>query len=192
LIEWLGNLDKIHHDKLHPYIINRKYDFGAIKLETADYVDYGKILGITPHEDIVKNILIEVESMPLQVCHRDFQSLNAFIKKEILRKTKIGIIDVQDMCLGPLGYDLASLLYDYKLDIPDKDINLLLKIYCFNTKRDLNQLKRCVQICSLFRMMQATGRHFKIYHKTGRKESLDRARKANKRLNELIKKLFNN
>ena len=48
--------------------------------------------------------------------HRDFQSRNVMISKE-----NIGIIDWQGARLGPLGYDLASLIIDPYSDLPSQD-----------------------------------------------------------------------
>lgn len=48
--------------------------------------------------------------------HRDFQSRNIMISDG-----KIGIIDWQGARLGPLGYDLASLLIDPYIDLPHQD-----------------------------------------------------------------------
>ena len=56
--------------------------------------------------------------------HRDFQSRNIMISDG-----KIGIIDWQGARLGPLGYDLASLLIDPYIDLPHPERNTIFEHY---------------------------------------------------------------
>ena len=56
--------------------------------------------------------------------HRDFQSRNIMISDG-----KIGILDWQGARLGPLGYDLASLLIDPYTDLPRPDRNTIFEHY---------------------------------------------------------------
>ncbi len=49
----------------------------------------------------------ELSNQPRVLCHRDFHSRNLMVHDETLY-----IIDFQDARLGPVTYDLASLLYD--------------------------------------------------------------------------------
>jgi len=67
----------------------------------------------------VSNLLIESALTQPQVCiHRDFHSRNLMI----LPDEKVGIIDFQDACLGPITYDLVSLLKDCYIDWPQQKI----------------------------------------------------------------------
>jgi len=56
--------------------------------------------------------------------HRDFQSRNLMIHKE-----KIAVIDFQGARLGPLGYDLASLLIDPYASLSHEHQKELLELY---------------------------------------------------------------
>jgi aminoglycoside/choline kinase family phosphotransferase len=61
-----------------------------------------------------KQIIETIEAQP-QVCvHRDYHSRNLLN----LKSGKVGIIDFQDACIGPLTYDLVSLLKDCYIDWP--------------------------------------------------------------------------
>jgi aminoglycoside/choline kinase family phosphotransferase len=61
--------------------------------------------------------------------HRDFQSRNI-----IICKGNIGIIDWQGGRLGPLGYDLASLLIDPYADLPSRQRNEMFQSYLLLVK----------------------------------------------------------
>ena len=58
------------------------------------------------------------------ILHRDFQSRNLMV-----HEGKIRIIDFQGARLGPLGYDLASLLIDPYVSLPIEFQNDLLSCY---------------------------------------------------------------
>ena len=54
-----------------------------------------------------EKIVLQIQSIPRVLCHRDFHSRNIMINKN-----KVYIIDHQDARMGPLQYDLVSLLED--------------------------------------------------------------------------------
>lgn len=88
--------------------------------------------------------------------YRDFQSRNI-----MLRDNKVAFIDYQGGRKGPLQYDLASLLYDAKADIPQDIRNELLDFYLDelekykDVKRD--RFKAFFSGYVLIRIMQAMG-----------------------------------
>lgn len=51
-------------------------------------------------------------SQPQVLVHRDFHSRNIMVRKEQSGAEELGLIDFQDMVLGPITYDLVSLLRD--------------------------------------------------------------------------------
>jgi aminoglycoside/choline kinase family phosphotransferase len=67
---------------------------------------------------------LAASSPPEYFLHRDFQSRNLMIKDDRLR-----VLDFQGGRRGPLGYDLASLLIDPYVSLPDRLINKLLSRY---------------------------------------------------------------
>jgi len=50
-----------------------------------------------------------IASQPQVAVHLDFHSRNLMLPDEGL---PLGVIDFQDACVGPVGYDIASLIYD--------------------------------------------------------------------------------
>jgi hypothetical protein len=191
LVFWLSQLHELHiNDRVPKIIAARTYECMALKDELDDFITYSKMYGLAPNKDLINSVVSEFPSIPLSVCHRDFQSYNIFVlsdKDEPIicheDRCNVGIIDIQDMCLGPLTYDLACLLYDYKQQIDDKEKQKLMNMFAHLTKYTYNDIKRWTDTCGKARVMKSIGRHFKLYHMTGNKESFDRAMKANDYLN---------
>lgn len=57
----------------------------------------------------------EIASWPRVLCHRDFHSRNL-----MRHRARLYWIDFQDARMGPAGYDLASLLRDSYVDLPEE------------------------------------------------------------------------
>jgi aminoglycoside/choline kinase family phosphotransferase len=57
----------------------------------------------------------EIASWPRTLCHRDFHSRNLMLHQE-----RLYWIDFQDARMGPATYDLASLLKDAYVDVPEE------------------------------------------------------------------------
>lgn len=119
--------------------------------------------------------LAEMASMPENhfFLHRDFQSRNIIISND-----KIGIVDWQGARLGPLGYDLASLLIDPYTGLSAQQKDHLLNFYLlllrdYNaslvepTKRSFTYLaiQRNLQILGAFSFLTKVHKkpHFELY-----------------------------
>jgi aminoglycoside/choline kinase family phosphotransferase len=72
----------------------------------------------------------ELAAMPRVLCHRDYHSRNLMVTGGHLQ-----VIDFQDARLGPDTYDLASLLRDSYVDLPDAAFQSLLDHYLALTHR---------------------------------------------------------
>ena len=88
--------------------------------------------------------------------HRDFQSRNIIIHND-----QIYFIDFQGARMGPIQYDLASLLIDPYVDLP-QDIQRQLLVYALEKlqgrmKLDADNFKRCYRFCCLTRNLQILG-----------------------------------
>ncbi len=88
--------------------------------------------------------------------YRDFQSRNI-----MLRNNQVSFIDYQGGRKGPLQYDLASLLYDAKADIPQNTRNELLNFYLDELEKykqvNRDEFKAYYTGYVLIRIMQAMG-----------------------------------
>jgi hypothetical protein len=67
-----------------------------------------------------RDLLHKPVSAPKTWVLRDFHSPNLIWLGERQSIAKVGIIDFQDTVLGPTGYDLASLLQDARIDVPEQ------------------------------------------------------------------------
>ncbi|MGD9079542.1 MAG: sugar phosphate nucleotidyltransferase [Desulfobacterales bacterium] len=97
--------------------------------------------------------------------HRDFQSRNIMIKND-----QIYLIDFQGARMGPIQYDLASLLIDPYVGLP-QDIQTQLLAYALEILQErmtlvADNFNRCYRFCSLTRNLQILGA---FAHLTGAK-----------------------
>ena len=59
------------------------------------------------------------------LCHRDYHSRNLMVRDD----GSLAMVDIQDARLGPLGYDLASLVYDAYSDLSEEMSSRLIESY---------------------------------------------------------------
>src|SRR5690606_31186569 len=96
------------HKNLLEGLCGIKFSDTETKAIQADYVDICKTL----------------DAQAKFICHRDYHSRNLMIK---LGKMKV--IDFQDARMGPVQYDLVSLLKDSYVDLAPPIADKLLKYY---------------------------------------------------------------
>lgn len=98
------------------------------------------------------------------VCmHRDFHSKNIMI----LPDQSLGLLDFQDLMLGPITYDLMSLLKDCYVTWPEKIVETLL-IYYYQSSNKLNfksydEFVFYFDVAGLQRHLKVLGGFSKIY-----------------------------
>lgn len=144
------------------------YQFSEFSAENIDYdLNYF-------HERFLKNLINAEHELPELMLdfeflkkklletsrdfflYRDFQSRNIMLHEE-----KLYFIDYQSGRKGSLHYDLASLLYDAKADVPNELREELLESYINELKMyidtDSNQFKYYFRYFVLIRILQAMG-----------------------------------
>jgi N-acetylmuramate 1-kinase len=67
-----------------------------------------------------RQLLVKPLASPRTWAIRDFHSPNLIWLSERTGISRVGIIDLQDAVLGPVTYDLASLLQDARIDVPEQ------------------------------------------------------------------------
>lgn len=97
-----------------------------------------KFLGLKTDDTLNANYHLLVESaceQPQVFMHRDFHSGNLMR----LPDNQVGILDFQDAFIGPVTYDLASLLRDCYIDWPASDVRRW-ALYYFQLLKSRHQL----------------------------------------------------
>ncbi len=100
--------------------------------------------------------------------HRDFQSRNI-----MCRSKGIAVIDWQGARLGPLAYDLASLIFDPYVDLPEKEKSHLMEVYSTLLKERSNDsyelFKKYFLYIAVMRNLQVLGAYSFLSLKQGKK-----------------------
>lgn len=97
-----------------------------------------------------------LDRQPKYVCHRDYHSRNLMLKLG-----RVYVIDFQDARLGPVQYDLVSLVHDSYVNLSPESIAFIKKDYCDKADRsairpdfeDIFQIQiiqRCFKACGSF------------------------------------------
>ncbi len=114
LVEPLQVLSRLTPGELPAW--NQPLDRDRLRWELAGFelwfLRYG--LGVRPPEEVslwLDELAERVAAHPARVCHRDFHLNNLFL----LGSGEVGVIDYQDVLVGPDTYDLASLVGEREL-----------------------------------------------------------------------------
>jgi aminoglycoside/choline kinase family phosphotransferase len=103
-------------------------------------------------------IVDELAGEPRVLCHRDYHSRNL-----MLHDRRLYIIDFQDARMGPDTYDLASLLRDSYVDLPDERVDDLIWSYlrlggaAQATPEAFSEYRRRFDLMSVQRNLKALG-----------------------------------
>jgi tRNA threonylcarbamoyl adenosine modification protein YjeE len=114
-----------------------RYDLGAFLIEAELLLDwYLPRLGATIDEEARATFRTlwrealqpSIEAPPTWVL-RDFHSPNLLWLPQRHELRRVGLLDFQDALIGPPGYDLASILQDARIDVPEETELALLGRY---------------------------------------------------------------
>jgi N-acetylmuramate 1-kinase len=151
---------------------DRAFDVALYMWEFDHFIEYG-IEARSGHglsasdRDAIRNAFLEISGSlakePLGFTHRDYHSRNLMVHDGRLR-----ILDFQDALLGPAVYDLASLLRDSYVEIPEEMIDRCVEYYLRATaagggsvpKRD--DFRRAFDRMGIQRNLKAAGRFIYI------------------------------
>jgi aminoglycoside/choline kinase family phosphotransferase len=159
------------------------YDKELLTSELALFSDWfiGRHLGtqLTEQQQYtlleVNQLLIEnALSQPQVLVHRDYHSRNIMLTVE----GKPGIIDFQDAVVGPITYDLASLLKDCYISWPTATIHGFIKQFITKhnsqhaLKLDFEEYLRWFDLMAAQRHMKAIGIFCRLNYRDGKKQYL--------------------
>lgn len=164
----IEELVKLQIDGYKNAPVSNYYDAEHIKWEQDYFKEFflkqyceipdRRILGIEDDLKLLHKKVVEaIKPISNFLMHRDYQSQNIFVKNG-----KIRIIDFQSARIGPLTYDLVSLLRDAYVNIDRKSEEYLIEYYliCLR-KRGININKdnfyKIYRFTAIQRQMQALG-----------------------------------
>ncbi|MFQ5598563.1 MAG: aminoglycoside phosphotransferase family protein [Nitrospiria bacterium] len=157
----------------HPTIAHRRhFDQALLEWEFEHFLEYGieqqSGLRLPPDKksDIQSHfskIAAQLAMLPQVFTHRDYHSRNLMIDAEATG-FKIGVIDFQDALMGPAPYDLASLLRDSYVSLPEEMVDRLVAYYLSLHKKrsgtaiDKASFRESFDLMSIQRNLKAAGR----------------------------------
>lgn len=103
-------------------IAARRFDYAALKWETdyfkTNYLQKKKGIAEIPQvvENFFATLACMVDTHPKVLMHRDFQSQNVMVRSS----SEVGFVDFQGARRGSLFYDIASLLWDPYVSLPEE------------------------------------------------------------------------
>lgn len=169
---------KIHHpatlDKSNCTAFGMKFDTEKFLWE----MNYGKdnlISGVLKFpfgeklnkeiSDIFLDICTRLDKEPKRIAHRDYHSRNLMLKLDQMK-----VIDFQDARLGPIQYDLVSLMRDSYVDMKDSMATTLIAYYLDRSKEYLpkdfsrEHFDKIYELQSIQRCFKACGSFASFYH----------------------------
>ena len=132
---------------------------------------------IFPELDNIFKLLIQSAEQQPQVCvHRDFHCRNIML----LESSKLGIIDFQDAVLGPITYDLVSLLKDCYISWPREKVLVWVEYYFNHLVKtnhpridNLDQFIRWFDLMGMQRHIKVLGIFARLNHRDNKSAYLD-------------------
>ncbi|MFP6889425.1 MAG: phosphotransferase [Nitrospinota bacterium] len=142
--------------------MTRRYAFEELLGMSAPEADFA-----TPFAALAE----ELCAMPYALTHRDFHSRNLMTGGPGKDSGRLLVLDFQDARMGPLTYDLASLVYDSYVSLPEENRRALIEKYwqdsdARNRFANRTAFRRALALTALQRNLKAIGTF--AYQKTGR------------------------
>jgi hypothetical protein len=129
----MQNIVALQHTTVPDFIIP-PYNEEYVRLELGLFQEWflSKLLDLELTQEIIhlyektmQKIIANFIHQPQVVVHRDFHSRNLMV----LQNGTLGLIDFQDAMIGPITYDLVSLLKDCYITWPIHDVNRWVKYF---------------------------------------------------------------
>ncbi|HID37795.1 MAG TPA: hypothetical protein EYP39_10575 [Ghiorsea sp.] len=138
-------------------------------------------------------LLQEINVLPQAPVHLDYHSRNLMLPQSGL---PLGVIDFQDAVIGPITYDLASLLYDCYQDYPEEERREWSKHFFAGLSQEHQShftnfaaWHRAVRLTSLQRHIKVLGIFARLAYRDGKMQFLDEIPLTHKHCMEELKAL---
>ncbi len=155
------------------------YDRSLLLDEMALFRDWllGRHLGLSLDEEdesmlesVFELLVDNVLTQPQVLVHRDYHSRNLMVCG-----SNPGILDFQDAVIGPISYDLVSLLRDCYVAWPQAQQKQWVDYYCDSaqhqdllTQEQVHQFGRWFDLMGVQRHLKAAGIFARLYHRDGK------------------------
>lgn len=162
------------------------FDLPRMQRECDLYLDWylPQVAGIAVDElqrsdfhTALRGILKQIETLPRVPVHLDYHSRNLMLPAGAL---PLGQIDYQDAVMGPVTYDLASLLYDCYQDYPEavrrcwsRYFYQALPAAVGDAFEDFEDWHHKVRLTALQRHIKAIGIFARLAYRDGKRQFLD-------------------
>jgi hypothetical protein len=126
-------------------------------------------------ESVFDLLIKNATEQPQVFVHRDYHSRNLMF----LDKNNPGVIDYQDAVIGPITYDLVSLLKDCYIEWPKNKIEKWIDSYLLesdkerNKKFDRKEFIRWFDLMGVQRHLKVLGIFSRLNYRDGKKQYLD-------------------
>ena len=151
----------------------------SLLIQTNSFIDFCKENKLSNDElkaleNLRNNLVQNLLNQQFIPTHNDFERRNLMMFEE-----NLFVIDFQDLNMGPIGIDLASIMYEHSYEYPEVLIDDLLEKHLKNNglKASSEELKNMIMHALAHRSMRIVGA-FNKYFKEGkllnRKSDLDK------------------
>lgn len=171
-----------------PSAVNRCLDHEVLLWETSYFREQFLHRHLGLKEENTRHLLREFEALaqcvanqPLVLLHRDFQSQNIHFQAG-----KVRLVDIQGLRLGPVGYDIMSLVWDPYVNLPGELRKELLDRFTAGCGGVATDVQPMALAAGLQRLMQALGAYGFLGHVKGKSEFLEHIPQAIENLRTLL------
>ena len=152
---------------------HRAFDVPLLMWEFDHFLEYGVVARrggpmLAIDEQAVRAEFHKIAELlagqPQVFTHRDYHSRNLMVRETEVNGSRLGVLDFQDALLGPVTYDVASLLRDAYIPLEESLINELLQRYLDAMAgspaipADRQEFRRLFDLTSIQRNLKAAGR----------------------------------
>ena len=176
LLEILNDSNKYELVKQSLELLNKIQVIEGLNINTLNQSDLesqinlfseffcGQFLKLEADDSIRKlseKTIINLNKQPQLNCHFDYERRNLILSKDM----KINVIDFQDLCIGPIGIDLAGILLDHYQPFDEVFVKESLVFYKEESNLDLghDELFECFRWGGIQRNLRILGTLSRLY-----------------------------
>ncbi|MBL4775939.1 MAG: phosphotransferase [Mariprofundus sp.] len=173
------------------------FDMARMQRECDLYLDWylpkvvGKVSSETERQSFhaaLYGALKKIEALPRLPVHLDYHSRNLMLPQG---HTPLGQIDYQDAVMGPVTYDLASLLYDCYQDYPEDERRYWSRLFFAGLPKHIadyfanaDDWHQCLRLTALQRHIKVMGIFARLAYRDGKTQFLNEMPLTKKHLRE--------